>query len=159
LSSGKIFYYKKKNMENRYLVEAGKEHERVELESPQAHKGEIRKLIYTAIDGLEVLISASADRTIKLWEPKNTKGNKCFQTIIGHERSLLDMIYLDKVQLLFTSSTDGTMRVWRIDQARQLLLYPWFVIFQTVQELPSARPGQQPAVWLTCFDSKQGESL
>jgi len=39
------------------------------------------------------------------------------------------MIYLEKVQLLFTSSTDGTMRVWRIDQARQLLLYPWFIIF------------------------------
>jgi len=113
----------------------------------------------TQIDGLDVLISASADRTIKLWEPKNTKGNKCFQTIIGHDRSLLDMMYLDKVQLLFTSSTDGTMRVWRIDQARQLLLYPWFVIFQTVQEFPSARPGQQPNVWLTCFDSKQGESL
>ena len=69
------------------------------------------------------------------------------------------MMYLDKVQLLFTSSTDGTMRVWRIDQARQLLLYPWFVIFQTVQEFPSARPGQQPNVWLTCFDCKQGESL
>ena len=51
------------------------------------------------------------------------------------------------------------MRVWRIDQARQLLLYPWFVIFQTVQEFPSARPGQQPNVWLTCFDCKQGESL
>jgi len=34
LSSGKIFYYKKKNMENRYLVQSGKEHERVELESP-----------------------------------------------------------------------------------------------------------------------------
>ena len=78
LSSGKIFYYKKKNMENRYLVQQGKEHERVELESPQAHKGEIRKLIHTNIDGLEVLISASADRTIKLWEPRNTKGNKCF---------------------------------------------------------------------------------
>ena len=106
-----------------------------------------------------MLISASADRTIKLWEPRNTKGNKCFQTIIGHERSLLDMIYLEKVQLLFTSSTDGTMRVWRIDQARQLLLYPWFIPFQTVTELPTALSGQQQAVWLTCFDKKQGESL
>ena len=96
-------------------MQAGKEHEQIELQSPQAHKGEIRKLIYTHIDGLDVLISSSADRTIKLWEPKNSKGNKCFQTIIGHDRSLLDMIYLEKVQLLFTSSTDGTMRIWRID--------------------------------------------
>lgn len=51
----------------------------VELESPQRHKGDVRRLIYTKIDGLEVLISASADRTIKLWEPKNAaKANKCF---------------------------------------------------------------------------------
>ena len=58
-------------MESKYLVQSGKEHEQIELDSPQAHKGEIRKLIYTKIDGLDVLISASADRTIKLWEPKN----------------------------------------------------------------------------------------
>mgnify|MGYP000701740648 CR=1 FL=1 len=62
LSNGKIFYYKKKNMENKVLVQSGKEHEKVDLDSPQAHKGEIRKLIYTHIDGMDVLISASADR-------------------------------------------------------------------------------------------------
>ena len=70
------------------------------------------------------------------------------------------MIYLDKVRLLFTSSTEGTMRIWRIDQARALLLYPWFVIFQTVQEFPSARSNAlESRVWLTCFDAKQSESL
>lgn len=67
-------------MESRCLVNKGKEHEQIELESPTAHKGDIRKLIYTKIEGLDVLISASADRTIKLWElePKNNKTNKCF---------------------------------------------------------------------------------
>lgn len=57
----------------------------------------VRKLIYTKIDGLDVLISASADRTIKLWEPKNNKTNKCFQTIIGHIGSVLDMVYIERV--------------------------------------------------------------
>lgn len=78
LSSGKIFYYKKKGMESKKLVQSNKEHDKIVLESPMAHKGEIRKLIYTNIDGLDVLISASADRTVKLWEPKNTKADKCF---------------------------------------------------------------------------------
>ena len=125
--------YKKRSTDNKYIVQKGKQLEQVPLESPQGHKGEIRKLIYVKIEEMWVLISASADRTIKLWEPNSgNKTNKCFQTIIGHERAVLDMTYMAKVQLLFTSSADGTMRIWRIDPARKLLLYPWFIIFQTV---------------------------
>ena len=33
LSNGKIFYYKKKNMESKNLVASGKEHEQIELTS------------------------------------------------------------------------------------------------------------------------------
>ena len=66
LSNGKIFYYKKKGIESRNLCASGKEHQQVTLESPMAHKGEVRKLIYTKIEGLDVLISGSADRTVKL---------------------------------------------------------------------------------------------
>ena len=84
-----------------------------ELNTPQAHKGAVCKLIYTLIDGKDVLISASADRTIKLWEPKNNRGNYCFQTLTGHERSILDMVYMETAQVILTSSTDGTMRIWR----------------------------------------------
>lgn len=84
LTNGKIFLYKKKVMDSKMIVDRGKDHESIELVSPTAHKGRISQLIFTEIDGREVLISGSADRTIKLWEPKNTKSNKCFQTIIGH---------------------------------------------------------------------------
>ena len=44
LSSGKIFYYKKKNMEARSLVERGKDHEQIAMDTPmpgrpgQGHK-------------------------------------------------------------------------------------------------------------------------
>mmetsp|Transcript_14661 Transcript_14661/g.10541 ORF Transcript_14661/g.10541 Transcript_14661/m.10541 type:complete len:123 (-) Transcript_14661:126-494(-) len=118
LTSGKICYWKKKNMEQKFLVDKGKEPELIELESPGAHKGEVTCLIYSKIDSLDVLISASADRTIKLWEPKNLKGNPCFQTIIGHGGTIIYMALIKKVQLLVTSSTDKTMRIWRIDKAR-----------------------------------------
>lgn len=107
-----------------------------------------------------MLISASADRTIKLWEPKNTKTNKCFQTIIGHTGSILDMVFIQKVQLLVTSSTDKTMRIWRIDKARQLLMYPWFVEFQRAHQFESVPGSGQPNnVWLNCFDQKVGENV
>ena len=73
----------------------------------------MKSLIYTRIDGLDILISGSADRTIKLWEPKNTKSNPNFQTIIGHGGTVISMAYIAKVQLLVSSSTDRTMRIWR----------------------------------------------
>lgn len=89
LSNGKIFIYKKKGIDSKLIVDRGKDHEIHELASSTPHKGRISQLLFTEIDGWEVLISGSADRTIKLWEPKNNKGNKCFQTIIGHEGSIL----------------------------------------------------------------------
>lgn len=48
-------------------------------------------MIYVRLEGLDVLITGSADRTIKLWEPKNTKSNPCFQTIIGHGGTIISM--------------------------------------------------------------------
>ena len=38
LSNGSIFYYKKRNMDSKLLVNKGKELDQVELTSPQAHK-------------------------------------------------------------------------------------------------------------------------
>jgi WD40 repeat protein len=73
----------------------------------------VKCMIYSKIEGLDVLITGSADRTIKLWEPKNTKSNPCFQTIIGHGGTIISMALIQKVQLLVTSSTDKTMRIWR----------------------------------------------
>ncbi len=59
---------------------------------------------------------------IKLWEPKNSKNViDPFQTIIGHQGTVIDLIYINKVQLLISSSTDKTMRVWKLDEARSLL--------------------------------------
>ena len=80
-------------------------------------------------DKLQTLITASADRTIKLWDPRNIKSNACFQTIVGHEGTVLDMVYISKVSALVSSSTDRTMRIWNIDPPSEKMLYPRFQIF------------------------------
>jgi WD40 repeat protein len=38
LSSGKIFFYKKRNMDSRSLLDRSKEHEMFEFETTQGHK-------------------------------------------------------------------------------------------------------------------------
>ena len=41
-------------------------------------QGDVRRIIYTKIEELDVLITGSADRSIKLWEPKNPKTSDPF---------------------------------------------------------------------------------
>ena len=49
LSNGRIFYYKKRNMDSKLLVYPGKEHDIVELDSLQPHKvRELKVKIYRA---------------------------------------------------------------------------------------------------------------
>lgn len=161
LTNGEIYYYKAKGIDGKSIFLKNKQFDVFQIESPHAHKGSIRKLIYTKMnDGkLDVLISASSDRTVKLWEPKNTKGNPCFQTIVGHEGSILDMAYIEKVQQLITSSTDRTMRIWIVDQARQLLLYPWFVINQRIQDFTSNNITNEIDIWINTIDVQDSENL
>ena len=99
LSNGKLSYFKNKGIDGKSIFVKNKEPELINIVSKHSHKGEIRKIVYTKMNEgkLDVLITASADRTIKLWEPKNLKSDPCFQTIIGHEGSILDMVYIDKV--------------------------------------------------------------
>jgi hypothetical protein len=78
------------------------------------------------------------------------------------------MVYISKFQLLITSSTDRTMRVWRIDKTRSLLHYPWFIEYQRASGFISADVlGAQLSgnsyywgqLWLTCFDHKVSDTL
>ena len=83
LSNGKLCYFKSKNIEQKSLFGKGKDPVIENIESINGHKGEIRKIICAEVNEgqKEVLITASSDRTIKLWEPKpdkNSKSNPCF---------------------------------------------------------------------------------
>jgi hypothetical protein len=52
------------------------------------------------------------------------------------------------------------MRIWRIDKARELLQYPWFVPLQIVKDFTSINQSLiDNSVWVTCFDLKIGENL
>jgi len=53
------------------------------------------------------------------------------------------------------------MRIWRVDKARSLLLYPWFLEFQKVSDFQPIRSQSimEANVWIQCFDKKQGDSL
>ena len=54
------------------------------------------------------VLTASADRTIKLWE-----GESCVQSYTGHEDVVRDLALLPGVGFV-SASNDGTIRAWEL---------------------------------------------
>ena len=55
------------------------------------------------------------------------------QTLRGHGGTVTSLAYCEGV--LVTCSTDCTIKVWKQDEGRELLLYPWFSPAQSVGNL------------------------
>ena len=104
----------------------------------EGHTGAIRRLLRAEVEGLGgdgcLLISASADRTIRIWDPSVREVSKmCVQTLRGHGGTVTSLVFAENV--LITSSTDRTIKLWRPDEGRDLMLYPWFTPQQTLTDL------------------------
>ena len=70
------------------------------------------------------------------------------------------MKYVDKYEILISSWTDKTLRIWRLDKARELLMYPWFVPLQIIKDFTSITPTSiDNNVWVTCLDTQEGEKF
>lgn len=81
-----------------------------------------------------LLLSGGADRTIRLWDPSVRDLKKaCVQTLRGHGGSVTSLAYARG--MLISSSTDTTIKLWKADEGRELLLYPWFSLMQTLNDL------------------------
>ncbi|HEY9810266.1 MAG TPA: hypothetical protein V6D13_13130 [Halomicronema sp.] len=58
----------------------------------------------------QLIASASADYTIKLW----TKEGKEIRTIKGHKDWVLDVVFSEDGQKLASASLDGTVKIWNL---------------------------------------------
>uniref|UniRef100_A0A7S3CVB8 Guanine nucleotide-binding protein subunit beta-like protein n=1 Tax=Palpitomonas bilix TaxID=652834 RepID=A0A7S3CVB8_9EUKA len=88
------------------------------------HKGEVTRLCCDWEENL--LFSASADRTIKVWDPwVGNDRRACVQTLAGHGGTVTGIEYADN--FLFSSSTDCSVIIWSKETGRDFLLYPWYV--------------------------------
>lgn len=96
------------------------------------HGGAVHQFQYIPELASGLLLSCSADRTVKVWDPwdRDLK-NKCVQTLSGHGGTVTSVAYVKG--MLISVSTDETIRVWSSDPSRGLLLYPWFITQQIIQ--------------------------
>ena len=102
------------------------------------HTGAVSCLILAEQEGLglegHLLLSGGADRTIRVWDPAIKDPSKaCVQTLRGHGGTVSSLAFCNGV--LVSTSTDHTIQVWKPDEGRELLLYPWFSPHQRLANL------------------------
>ena len=74
-----------------------------------------------------LLLSGSADSTIKIWDYQGRvvlEPTVCVQTLYGHGGTIT-AVHVHS-EYIISSSTDKTVRVWKVVEGRGHLVYPWF---------------------------------
>jgi WD40 repeat protein len=103
----------------------------------QGHTGKITRLLLVREEGQgadALLISASADRTVRIWDPSVKDVSKmCIQTLRGHGGTVSAVAFCEGV--LITASTDRTIKLWGAEPGRDLMLYSWLTPQQTLADL------------------------
>ena len=88
------------------------------------------------------VITASADRTIKLWS-----GEKCERTYTGHADVVRDLALVGDVGCFLSCSNDSTVRMWQLDGECLRILRVSETFVYGVAVLPSGE-------WLTCSEDR-----
>jgi len=81
----------------------------------RGHQNVITKLVFSKNGRL--LASASADRTVKLWQMSFNEGNiegKLITSLKGHEGQVYDLDISPDGKQIISASADGTLRLWDI---------------------------------------------
>jgi platelet-activating factor acetylhydrolase IB subunit alpha len=62
------------------------------------------------------LLSASRDKTIKIWVVRNAR---CVVTLTGHDSWDFDLVFHPNRKFLLSSSDDMNIRIWDLTNGRQ----------------------------------------
>lgn len=65
-----------------------------------------------------------------MWDIKKPPEKSCVQVIHGHGGTINRLNFLDEI--LISCSTDCTIRLWKNEDGRELLLYPYFIQMQII---------------------------
>ena len=101
------------------------------------HKGPVHCIAFDPNFGPKgLLFTGSADRTIKVWDPYvREMKDACIQSIVGHGGTVNAIAC--GTDCIVSCSNDNTIKVWRPDRDRRILLYPWFLLTQTIKDTSS----------------------
>ena len=83
------------------------------IKFPNAHSNSIHSI--SIIDN-ENFITCSEDKTIKKWNiDYNKKKLNLIETLIGHNKSIIKIIYIKEKKIIISCSNDQTIKIWEIN--------------------------------------------
>jgi WD40 repeat protein len=105
-------------------------------------------LLPSASIPFHLLASGSADRKVHIWDPK--KGSTVdraalVQTLYRHDGTVTAIC--NPNGYLITGATDYSVRMWRISEDHETLLYPSFEYIRVLATMPA---------WVTCITNSSG---
>ncbi|GIL56264.1 hypothetical protein Vafri_11611 [Volvox africanus] len=80
-----------------------------------------------------LIVTGSVDSSIKIWDYQGKvmlEPTVCVQTLYGHSGTVTSLVILG--DYIISSSTDGCIKMWRQEEGRRQLVYPWFELQATV---------------------------
>jgi WD40 repeat protein len=110
-----------------------------------------------------MILSGSADSRIKIWVnlQDKVKNYVCCQTLVDHNGTILALAVSSQNDVIASSSTDCTIKIWTRQEGRDLLLYPFYECTHNLNDHCNLKIHGTPSkgVWVTALACKEGDGL
>jgi WD40 repeat protein len=126
------------------------------------HKGPVQCLLSELVDSVSVLFSGGVDGTIKFWntEMDEQRDNNYITSIFGHKGTILAMTFSRSRNILITSSTDMTIKFWKMKDTFDKIMNPLFVCVATIRDFEvRKKKEEEKPFWINTLSLKETDVI
>lgn len=119
-------------------------------------------MISELIEGVSVLFSGGVDGAIKFWntELEDQKESHYTTTIFGHKGTILALAFCKSKNILVSSSSDMTIKVWKIKDNFDKIMNPLFQCIATFKDFNSKkRKDDENPFWINTLSLKETDII
>jgi WD40 repeat protein len=119
-------------------------------------------MISEMVDGVSVLFSGGSDGTIKFWntELDDQKENHYITTMFGHKGTVLAMAFSKNRSILVSSSSDMTIKVWRMKDNFDKIINPLFQCIATFKDFNAKKKREEEKpFWINTLSMKETDII